>query len=175
VQRLPGVRAASMAAISPFGENGRSNAQVQIEGYSWKPDEKRKVDTNVVTPRYFEAAGIPILQGRDFQESDSAAAAPDLAAQPVARPLPSPDPPRVAIVNEAFAGHFFPGRSALGNRVCLGEKWDPAGEFQIIGLVADAHYDSLRQAVAPMIYRPLYRDMAWSGGILCIRTDSDPS
>jgi predicted permease len=174
VQRLPGVRAASMAAIGPFGENGRSSAQVQIEGYSWKPDEQRMVYTNAVTPRYFEAAGIPMLQGRDFQESDSAAVFPDLPAQPVARPLPSPGPPRVAIVNEAFARHFFPGRSALGNRVCLGEKWDPADEFQIIGLVGDTHYYSLRQAVAPMIYRPLYRDMDWSGGILCIRTDSDP-
>lgn len=174
VQRLPGVRAASMAAISPFGENGRWSGQVQIDGYSWKPDEKRMVDTNAVTPRYFEAAGIPILQGRDFQESDSAAVLPDLPVQPVARPLRSPGPPRVAIVNEAFARHFFPGRSALGNRVCLGEKWDPDDEYQIIGLVADAHYYSLRQAVAPMIYRPLYRDMDWSGGILCIRTDSDP-
>jgi len=172
-QRLPGVRAASMTAISPFGDNGRWRAKVQIEDYSWKPEEQRLVDTNAVAPRYFEAAGIPILQGRDFQESDNLAVLPDLPVEG-ARSPESPGPPRVAIVNEAFARHFFPGQSALGGRMCLGEKWDHAMSYQIVGVVADARYYSLREAVAPMMYRPLYRDMDWSGGILCIRTDAEP-
>jgi predicted permease len=151
-QRLPGVRAASAASTVPFGD-GRSRDEVQIEGYQWTSDELRIVDMNIVAPRYFEVAGIPIVRGRDFRSSDK---------------------PAVAIVNEAFAHHFFGGGSAIGRRLCLGEKWDAARAYEIVGIAADAHYSNLRQGVEPMIYLPPYRENEWGGGILCIRTAGDP-
>jgi predicted permease len=151
-ERLPGVRAASTASTAPFGD-GRPRDQVQIEGHQWAPDETRIVDMNIVAPRYFEVAGIPIVRGRDFRSSDK---------------------PAVAIVNEAFVRHFFGGGSAIGRRLCLGEKWDAARAYEIVGIVADAHYYSLRQSVEPMIYLPPYSDSDWSGGILCVRTAGDP-
>lgn len=175
-QRLPGVRAASTASTVPFGD-GKPRDQVQIEGYQWAPDETRIVDMNTVAPRYFEVAGIPILRGRDFRSSDDLAVLPDLPARAGVQPPDPPGPPRVAIVNEAFARRFFAGQSAIGRRLCFGEKWDAARTHEIVGVVADAHYSNLRQEVEPMVYLPPYRDSYWSGGIgiLCIRTAGDPN
>jgi predicted permease len=172
-QRLPGVSAASMAVGNPFGNSGWK-ARVQIEGYRWKQDEERIVDNNAVAPRYFEATGIPILRGRDFRDSDNSAILPDLPVEPGARPADSAGPSRVAIVNEIFARRFFGGRSAIGSRFSLGERWDGAAAYEIVGVVANAHYQSLSKAVTPMIYRPFYREMQWTGGVLCIRTTDDP-
>src|SRR5204862_7732352 len=64
-QNLPGVQVASLAAITPLG-GSRWNGDVAIEGYQWKPNEKPYIDMNSVSPRYFEAVGLPILLGRDF-------------------------------------------------------------------------------------------------------------
>ena len=172
-QRLPGVSAASMAVVSPFGNSGWKE-RVQLEGYRWKPEEGRMVDSNAVAPRYFEATGIPILRGRDFRDSDNSAVLSDMPVEPDARRAESAGPPRVAIVNALFAGRFFAGRSAIGSRFCLGEKWDPAEAYEIVGVVGNARYQSLTIAVAPMIYRPFYREMRWTGGVLFIRTEDDP-
>src|SRR5688572_28273974 len=68
VQRLPAVKAASVASITPLS-GSRWTSTVQVESYQWKPDERPSVDVNAVTPRYFEAAGISIVLGRDFQLS----------------------------------------------------------------------------------------------------------
>src|ERR1035441_10237498 len=143
-QRLPGVSAASMAVVSPFGNSGWKE-RVQLEGYRWKPEEGRMVDSNAVAPRYFEATGIPILRGRDFRDSDNSAILPDLPVEPDTRPADSVGPPRVAIVNELFARRFFSGRSAIGGRFSLGEKWDPAEAYEIVGIVANAHRSEERR------------------------------
>jgi predicted permease len=133
---------------------------------------------NAVTPRYFEAAGIPILLGRDFRESDSLAALPTRPDPPPAPGAEIPDipgPPRAAIVNEAFVRHFLGGQPAIGCRLCMGIKWDSAKTYEIVGVVRDARYFDLKQAVEPMIYQPAYREPRRGGGsILCVRTTGDP-
>ena len=54
---------------------------------------------NAFSPGYFETMRIPILEGRDFRQSDAV------------------EKPTVAIVNRKFAEHFFPGKSAVGKRI----------------------------------------------------------
>jgi predicted permease len=178
VQRLPSVRAVGLAAITPLSES-RWNQDAQIEGYTWRPDEPPYIDMNAVTPRYFEAAGIPIVLGRDFRDSDNLATLPSRPAQaapPGADAPEPPGPPRVVVVNEAFSRHFFGGQPAVGRRLCLGDKWDAAKAFEIVGVVRDARYFDLKKAVEPMIYEPAYRDPGSSaaGGTLAVRTTGDP-
>jgi len=60
--RLPGVRVASLANITPL-EGSRWNGDLTVQGYQRKPDEKPYVDMNAVSARYFETFGIPILMG----------------------------------------------------------------------------------------------------------------
>ena len=158
VEQLPGVRAASMAVSNPFGSTGWKE-RIQIEGHNWKPGEARTVESNAVEPRFFAALGIPILSGRDFRNSDDT----DSAGQP-----------RVAIVNEMFARRFFAGDSAIGKRFCVGERWEASRAYEIVGVVENARYEIAATDVAPMIYRPFYREMQWTGGVLCIRTAGDP-
>ena len=178
VQRLPSVRAVGLAAIAPLSQS-RWDQDAQIEGYTWRPDESPYIDMNAVTPRYFEAAGIPIVLGRDFRDSDNLATLPSRPAQPAPPGADAPEPPgppRVVVVNEAFSRHFFGGQPAVGRRLCLGDKWDAAKTFEIVGVVRDARYFDLKKAVEPMIYEPAYRDPGSSaaGGTLAIRTTGDP-
>ncbi len=175
IQRLPGVRAASLAAIVPLG-GSRWNNDLQVEGYTWRRDERPFVDSNAATPRYFEAAGIPILLGRDFRESDMAPVLPPRAEQPPPRgaePPNTPGPPRVVIVNEAFARKFFPGQQALGKRIVTGEKWNAERAAEIVGVVADTRYFDLRKPVEPMFYLPMYRD-GTGFATHTVRTTGDP-
>lgn len=178
VQRMPGVRAAATASITPQS-GSRWNNWVQIEGYKWKPDEPPHVDMNAVTPRFFEAAGIPIVLGRDFRDSDALAVLPDRPAQP---PPPGtevpgvPGPPRVAIVNEAFVRKFLAARqSPIGIRLSMGDKWRDDRTHQIVGVVRDARYFDLRKAVEPMIYQPAYRETGANASVLTVRTTDDPN
>lgn len=176
VQRLPGVKAASVAATTPLS-GSRWSSWVQLEGYQWKPDEQPIVDVNAVSPRFFEAAGIPIVLGRDFQESDSLTVLPNRPEPPR---LPEagvpelPGPPRVVIVNEALARRFFGGHSPLGRRLCFDEKWIPAKTWEIVGVVRDTRYFDVRHLVEPMAYQPLYRQPdAFIDDTLCVRTTGD--
>lgn len=177
VQRLPGVKSASIAAITPLG-GSRWNSGIQIEGYQWKPDEPPHIDMNAITPRYFESAGIPILFGRDFADADSLNSLPprrDPPLPPGAELPDPPGPPRVAIVNEAFARRFYGGQSPIGRRFSSGEKWNAARVYEIVGMVKDARYFDLKKAVEPMIYQPSWREPGGgSGGALCVRTMGNP-
>lgn len=83
---------------------------------------------------YLEAMGIDLLQGRTFQSGDGAEGS------------------RAVIVTQSFAEHWWPNESPLGRRMRLGfpdEDW-----YQIVGVVADAHYISLEQAPDEMVYWP---------------------
>jgi predicted permease len=171
LETLPGVQSVSLAAITPLS-GSRWNGDVAIEGYQWKEDEKKYVDMNSVGPRYFETVGIPIVLGRDFRDEDN----PPYSLDPPERisnsgPPPEPPGPRVVIINEALATRFFEGRNPIGVRVCADQVYKPDRAFEIIGVVKDAHYFGLREALEPMLYFPVWRPDARSRDI-CIRTSS---
>lgn len=172
VRTLRDVRSASLASITPL-EGSRWNGSVLVEGYQWKPDEHPYVDFNEASDGYFATMGIPILLGRDFRPQDS----PAFTADP--NPKPGRDneklgpPPPVAIVNEAFAKHFFPHASPVGRHFTNSDKPDPTRVFEIVGMVKDSKYFNIREAVEPMIYVPSWRFSA--GAVhLVIRSSGRP-
>jgi len=174
IETLPGVQSVSLAEITPLS-GSRWNGDVSIEGYQWKDDEKKYVDMNAVGPRYFETMGIPILLGRDFVDQDNPPYSLDPPEQftPGVEP-PEPPGPRVAIVNQSFADHFFEGRNPIGMHVCTDEKYKADRAYEVVGVVKDVHYFGLREALEPMIYFPVWRPNAGSRAI-CIRTNRDSS
>ena len=171
VQTLPEVRSASLADVTPLGDARWING-ISVEGYQRRADEKPFVDSNAVSPGYFETLGIQMLQGRDFRPEDNPAvsAAPDFQSHDGDR-LPPPQP--VAIVNQAMARKYFPNQNPIGKRFSRGEKFDLANAFEIIGVVRDANYFNLREAVESMIYLPVWRLNA-SDKTLCVRTNGPP-
>src|SRR5258708_6600560 len=129
VERLnavPGVESASFAGIPPLSGGGW-NGDVQVEGYTPRPDENVEAHFNAIAPRYFLTLRTSILLGRDFTERDSTTA------------------PAVVIVNEAFARRYCGGASPLGKRV---------NKAEIVGVVKDMKYRTFRQEIPPTAYWP---------------------
>jgi len=97
----------------------------------------------VVSPGYFEALRIPLVAGRTFTAREDAAAAP------------------VVVINERMARQFWPGESALGQYVRIGEGAGPEFEEsrprQIIGVVGDVRHVGLEFAPRPAAYVPLFQ------------------
>jgi putative ABC transport system permease protein len=106
-----------------------------------------------VTPEFFETMRIRLTSGRTFQQTDIK------------------DAPRVAIINQALAKRYFPGRDPLGKTLRFSPKDE--SEIQIVGVVADTRDVQLRAAPRPQIYLPLLQNES-SSLHLFIRTNTDP-
>jgi predicted permease len=133
LRALPGVRSASESNLTPI--SGSSwNDDLQIEGYASKGREDTLVYFNRVSDRFFETLGTDLVAGRDFNSHDT------------------PESPQVAIVNQTMANKFFAGRSPVGKRYRTDEGNKLSDPVEIIGVVKDAKYRSLREEILPTAY-----------------------
>ncbi len=144
--RIPGVRSASGALITPISGGAISNV-VQVEGYTPRPDEDKEVYMNRVAPKYFETLGTPLLAGRDFTLQDGKGA------------------PKVAIINQTMARYYFRNANPIGRHVTMGP--DTA---EIVGVAGDAKYLSLRETAPRTLYQPCFQDDLPWGPAVFIRT-----
>ena len=138
VQESPGVRTASMSFITPLTEEAWGQ-QVDIEGYTPAPEEVVRCRGMSVACRYFETMGTPILSGRDFGPQDERLDA-----------STATNAPGVAIINESMARKYFGNANALGRRLSF--FGNSNRKFEIVGVVKDAKYSSLREPVPPTFY-----------------------
>jgi putative ABC transport system permease protein len=100
----------------------------------------REVQLNAVTPGFFATLGARIVAGRDFNEHDA------LNAIAVGQSLPvSQSGRRVVIVNEAFVKRYFGGRNPLGALVAMGSGPGTKPDTEIIGVVENISYRSVRE------------------------------
>jgi len=127
---LPGVASASAAQVLPL-TGGLWDRGVHVEGYVFQPGEPDHVGFNVIAPAYFSTLRTPLLSGREFDQRDSATSL------------------KVAIVNESFARHFFRNQSAIGRHVT-----SVGVGYEIVGVVRDAKYQSLRSDIMKTMYIP---------------------
>lgn len=125
IRQTPGVQSASLAQVAAL-TGSASSRTVQVQGYASKPDENMNPWTNEVAPDYFRTMGLPLVAGREFDDRDAEGA------------------PLVAIVNESFAGYFFPNENAVGRRFGYRSMNDP-GALEIVGVVRDSVYADMRQ------------------------------
>jgi len=131
LRHAPGVEAASMIAARPLGEGGMDESAGPVEGNG--PETKHLFE-NVVGPEYFATAGTKVLAGREFSEFDRFGRTP------------------VCILNQAAASFFFPRQSALGKHVRSTEPNTARDTCEVVAVVADAKYLSLREPAPPTIY-----------------------
>jgi predicted permease len=155
VRGMPGVAAAAYADWPLLDGYGFKTNAVTIDG--GPPSEVPAWFMNI-SPGWLDTMKIPFMSGRDF--------------------LPTELSPGAAIVSEAFARQFFAGENPLGKWFEGTSGWMRGQKFQIVGLVRDARYRYLRQAVLPVAYTPFRRTEAkgtMQGGTLVVRTSvSDP-
>ena len=133
VEQIPGVQSAGLVTVLPIQDYG-INGDFTIEGRAPFPKANAPMaEQRAASPGYFSALGIPLIEGRYFRESDSAAARP------------------VAIINQAMAKRFWPKGGAIGSRIQEGQdKWEA-----IVGIVGDVKQSGLTAPVAIEIYRPV--------------------
>ena len=125
--QLPGVESASFANILALG-NDRSAMRFQALGSnSFGP----RSYVNSVSPRYFDTLGVRLVRGRDFDARDRQGA------------------PVVAIVSEAFERAYFPGRTAIGQRV---RRLPDEPYIEIVGVIRDHMYGGYGDASTPLFF-----------------------
>jgi predicted permease len=130
IRAVPGVRGAADAFMVPVTGFGWNN--IVVIGGKTKPGN---VNLNSVSPDYFRALGTTILAGRDFDRTDDPGSMP------------------VAIVNESFAGKYFPGRNPIGLSFQIeAPVGEPRPFFHIVGLVKDTKYTDLREPFTPIVF-----------------------
>jgi predicted permease len=156
IETLPGVRAAGGISDVPLS-GAEGLYPLAIEGRPpARHGQEPSTDGRDVTPNYFEAMGVPLLQGRAFSESDA------------------PGQPEVAIINETIARQFFPGEDPIGKRVKLGPADDPREPWlTVVGVVGDVKSTVLESDPRAQVYRP-FLQLSWSDLSILIRTESDP-
>jgi len=133
---LPGVVQAAYVSFTPFTMRGgmweiltTTPDPANLGGFAAPPDVQR-ASLRFVSPGYFDALGIPILQGRDIGNADT------------------PDTPFVAVVSESFARHQFPDQDAIGRSFGFA-----MAVRTIVGVVGDVRFRGLeRTNNEPQVY-----------------------
>ncbi|MFI5235103.1 MAG: ABC transporter permease [Gemmatimonadales bacterium] len=134
VRQMPRVNAAGFARLLPLASE-MGDAGMMIEGKPTPSDQPgRSADWQVVTPGYFEAMKMRLVRGRFFNTTDS------------------PDGAPVIAINETLAHEYFPGEDPLGHRIRMGDPTQPWRT--IVGVVGDAHHNSLTTPVKRSWYLP---------------------
>jgi putative ABC transport system permease protein len=131
LQAIPGVRSAATTSTVPLVSNWQQAVYLDT------PADQGKAFTrfNRVSARYFETMGTTIVSGRDFAAQDT------------------PSSPRVAVVTEAFVRTFLHGRHAVGARFRVqGTPGRPDPTLEIVGVVADSKYETLRESPKPIVF-----------------------
>ncbi len=155
VAALPGVQSVSAARVPLLAQSG-AGMNITAEGYAAKEDEDTDVAANWVGPNYFATLGIPLLSGREFRESDAARS------------------PKVALINEVLAQHFFAGRNPIGMRIAFGAGNGVHPDIEIVGVVKNSKHMDVRSEIRPFLYIP-YAQMADLGDLtFYVRTAADP-
>ena len=134
VRALPGVEQAGAVRILPLASQ-IGDWGTRIEGYVRADNESTAADWQVATAGYFEALGIPLLEGRAFTTADRTASE------------------SVVIVNESFAKRYWPNESALGHRIMSRGADDPPWN-RIVGVVSDVRHNGLTAEIKEKWYRP---------------------
>jgi putative ABC transport system permease protein len=143
IRAIPGTESVGLTNTIPLRDEGGGNAW--IDGLD--PAQGQHTNRSRVGPAYFETLKVPVLAGREFDETDQ------------------PGAPKVAIVNEAFARRFLNGANPVGRRVWMeGGPNNPDTAFEIIGLVRDTKYRDLREEFEPIVYDASTQDAAAGPG-----------
>jgi putative ABC transport system permease protein len=157
LRSLPGVQSASAALPLPLSGD-RFVISFQVEGRPVAPKDEPSADLFMTEPDYFRTMGIPLLQGRDFNERDDHNSTP------------------VVIVSDQFARQFFPGENPIGKRFQPGlSSWEneKTQMREIIGVVSDIRNRALNTEPKPVYYLP-QSQVPFNELAIVAKTSNDP-
>ena len=149
VTALPGVQAVALTDWLPLSFNGRSS-DVYPEGYVPQQHESHEVRRADVTAGFFTAMGIPLVRGRHFTRDDNETA------------------PRVVIVDQTAAAHYWPGADPIGRRLNIEGKL-----FTVIGVARNSKHQFINERPEPMVYLSFFQN-AYETTVM-LRTNGNPT
>ena len=153
---VPGVRAVAMSQPALLsGSVSSTGIYVQGRVYSVAREQRdNTINHLVISPNFFDVMGIPVLLGRGFTDRDNESA------------------PKVVVINEAAVRKYLANENPIGQR--FGWSIETAGELEIVGVLRDVKYNSVRDAVPPTMYVP-YLQTRRGNAVFEVRTAGNPA
>ena len=153
VSQLPGIKAAAFGWGVPLtGNKWEGNFEVEGGAATDAVKDQLSLPIRSVSPDYFAALGLKVVDGRAFRTTDNDGA------------------PRVAMINQAAAGRIFPGSTPIGRRLKFAGS---TNSMQIIGVLANSRTDALTDQAEPEIYLSFWQNGAFSKHLVA-RTIGEP-
>ena len=153
---LPGVRSVA-ATDDPDLDNEDEDGNISVAGYNAGEDEDMQVEEPWISAGYFKAMEVPVLAGREFTAQDG------------------PGKANLAIVNEAFARHYFgSAQNAIGHMLATGGSKDAKYNIEIVGVVGDTKHSGVRDPVRRTLYRSLLQSPQLGHVTYLVRTWQPP-
>jgi predicted permease len=160
IAQVPGVNRVALGTVVPWRDGGFFSAQFTVEGYQKaNGEEDPRARFRTVSPGFFQALGVPVVAGRDFNEDDRR------------------DREKVVIVSESLARRMFPGQDAVNRKL----MWtDPVTKFigvsndgrRIVGVAADVDDENIVPEPTMTVYHPADQEMHF--GRLFVHASVDP-
>ncbi|HEU5409418.1 MAG TPA: ABC transporter permease [Candidatus Acidoferrales bacterium] len=179
IDQIPGVDSSSVSTVMAL--EGGWNGYVQVPGVTNPKLVNQLVEDNYITPEYFKTFGIPLIQGRTFNQQDSEQAA-EAGKKLFGLYSSAKDPSKVqippglsfpAVINQTMAKLFWPKQDPLGKTYTSGGL-----PILVIGVVGDEKQGSIRRSAAPENYMPLSIQLIDSpgfSGIVSLKTKMAPA
>ena len=156
VQELPGVRAAALTTMLPYGNLTNSHRIMRMDQAAVAPTDPKAAEAGTsgiftaITPGWFDAISVRLLRGRDFTVTE----------------CENKGTPQVLIIDETMAKKLFPNRDPLGQHVRY--TTPPAegepNDFTIVGIVSAHRHEVLDEEMPKRIYAPLAQE--YNGGVV---------
>jgi predicted permease len=149
---VPGVRASALS--QPALLSGSTNTTgIFVRGRTYQTGQVDTINRVIVSPTFFDTMQMPIVGGRGFGAQDSEKAQ------------------KVVVINETAARKYFPAENPIGRH--FGTSLETSDQLEIIGILRDAKYNSVRDPAPPTMYID-YRQARSFGATFEVRTSSDP-
>jgi predicted permease len=160
IEATPGVNGVAYTWV-PLLQGWAPSWNMRVEGHVAQDGESMEVANNIVSPGYWRVMGVPILEGREFDDRDRFEFT-ELEKLPT-----------VAVVNRAFARRFFGTETAVGRRFGVGDRKHELG-VQIVGVVADALHAGPRTGVQPQVFFSFLQTTFPVTATFYVRTGTEP-
>lgn len=150
---IGGVRAVALS--NPALLSGSVNSTgIFVQGRVYAQDDPSGINRLIVSPNFFDVMGIPLRLGRTFTDNEN-----------------NPTAPKVVIINDAAARKYFPDQNPIGQR--FGTSLETSGQLEIVGVLRDAKYNSVRDAAPPTMYVP-HLQVRTFAPTFAVRTAGEP-
>jgi putative ABC transport system permease protein len=163
IRQLPGVENVAIGTAVPWREDTNFALEVSPDGHVPSPDEQvPRAEVRIVSPGFFATLGLPVLEGRDFNDADRDGSE------------------LVAVVSQTAARRLFPNRDALNHSLAWTDPILKAvplvdtAPLRIVGVVPDMDDANVVPQPTLTVYRPFNQEATLGGGRLFVHVSSNP-